>query len=140
MNGQGSEGYNWRTPEEVRGYVRTRPAAIAAAEAATPEEAAAAAEAAAASEDDVAAPPLERNSHAAAFLEGDLLIISGDSNGDLCKESCFVDTSNKVCHKELIVMPPISLQDAVEVAMQCSNRLGRGVRRPGRGGGASHLC
>lgn len=103
MCGQGSEGYNWRTPEEVKGYMRSRPAAVAAAEFAKPEEAAAAAEAAAPLEDETPAPPQERNSHAAAFLEGDLLIIGGDCSGDLCKESCFVDTSNKVrslCHRQ----------------------------------------
>ncbi len=93
---QGSDGFNWRTPEEVRGYLRSRPALTLPAAADGADAEAAAAEAAADMEEQTEAPPQERNSHAAAFLEGDLLVISGECNGDLCKESCVVDTSNKV--------------------------------------------
>ncbi|KAK9867723.1 hypothetical protein WJX84_004647 [Apatococcus fuscideae] len=84
---QGSEGFTWRTPQEVRGYIRTPPAPIAAADGTLPE--------AAADQDLAEALPQERSSHVAALLEGDLLILGGECNGDLSKESCLVDTSSK---------------------------------------------
>ena len=88
MRAQGSEGFTWRTPQEVRGYIRTPPAPIAAADGTLPE--------AAADQDLAEALPQERSSHVAALLEGDLLILGGECNGDLSKESCLVDTSSKV--------------------------------------------
>ena len=51
--------------------------------------------------DTPAALPTERSSHAAVAIDSDLLILGGESNGELVNEMCVIDTEKQVNNKSL---------------------------------------
>ena len=69
---QTADGYSWTTPDNITGFIR-------AAQPGGP-----------------AALPTERKSHAAVGIDTDLLILGGESNGELVQEMCMVDTEQQV--------------------------------------------
>lgn len=77
---QTADGFAWTSPEGVTGYVR------------------------AALPDTPAALPTERSSHAAVAIDSDLLILGGESNGELVNEMCIIDTEKQVNSNSLIAV------------------------------------
>ena len=69
---QAAGGFTWSTPASVEGFVRqSKP-------------------------DQPAALPVERSAHTAVAIDTDLLIFSGEANGELVDELCMVDTEKRV--------------------------------------------
>ena len=69
---QAAGGYTWSTPASVEGFVRqSKP-------------------------DQPAALPVERSAHTGVAIDTDLLIFSGEANGELLDELCMVDTEKRV--------------------------------------------
>eukprot|EP00891_Asterochloris_glomerata_P001316 jgi/Astpho2/1316/Aster-06188 len=68
-------GFTWSTPASVEGFVRqSKP-------------------------DQPAALPVERSAHTAVAIDTDLLIFSGEANGELVDELCMVDTEKRATAK-----------------------------------------
>ena len=94
---QATGGYTWSTPASAEGFVRqSKP-------------------------DQPAALPVERSAHTAVAIDTDLLIFSGEANGELVDELCMVDTEKRV---SCTLMWPGFLSARLLICMSALPRLG----------------